>query len=326
MQNRIKVQLELFERRYLDDVVDLWNLVFKGRRYFYPMSRERFEKYILKNRDFNLEGCVVAVSKSRVVGFGLAVIRSSGDYKLDINDLPGFISILFVSPEFRHKGVGTMILNFLEGFILESGKGESQVGYPYNPICFSPGVDMSTYAFRFFLNRGYRLKAASLHMELNLKDFYLREKISRYLETHRRMGITYRICNEKDRESLYKLMDHFPGWYSRVREALESESPREVLVAVHHTKVIGFVGPIWLDDRRGCFTGIGVHPQYRRRKIGTVLFNLLCSKLKEMGASYITLHTGTSNPAQEIYFDAGFKVKSVWATKMLKRLKGCGDK
>jgi hypothetical protein len=35
------------------------------------------------------------------------------------------------------------------------------------------------------------------------------------------------------------------------------------------------------------------------------------------------LHTGTANPAQAIYFDAEFKVRSVWATKMVKKLYPC---
>ncbi len=320
MITRSKVKIEQFEKDDLEQVLKLWNISLKNQKYFYPMSHERFETAILKNKNFDPKGCLVARSNSKIVGFGLGVIRSEKVFMTDIENLPGFISVLLVHPAFRGQGIGTSILEAIEKFLCEKGKKVSQVGYPYNPISFAPGVDMSTRAFLFFLNLGYRLQAASLHMEMDLRFFRLREKIRRFRKEHEKDGIIYRICDRQDVEALLRFMKTFPGWYDRVLAAVKSEIPKPVLIAKHMSNVVGFAGPIWVRNGEGHFTGIGVLPKYRRRKIGTVLFNLLCYELKKRGAVHMALHTGTSNPAQEIYFDAGFKVRSVWATRMIKVL------
>ena len=53
---------------------------------------------------------------------------------------------------------------------------------------------------------------------------------------------------------------------------------------------------------------------------GGVLFSVLCRSLKEIGASYMTLFTGETNPARYIYQSAGFKIVKTWAD-MEKKIK-----
>jgi len=40
---------------------------------------------------------------------------------------------------------------------------------------------------------------------------------------------------------------------------------------------------------------------------------MLCSTLKDMGASYMTLFTGETNQARNIYEAAGFHIVRTWA-------------
>lgn len=316
-----QVRVERFKTRDLGHVLNLWNTVFEGREYFYPMKRERFEHMVLEKPNFDPRGCFSARLGSEIIGFGLGAIRTQKTFGVDLDRLPGFLSILLVHPEYRMRGVGTTLLKAVERFLEMKGKGEAQIGYPYNPVSFAPGIEVSEYAFKFFLNRGYRVVSQSLLMERDLRSFTLREKIREFMEKHEGDGIIYHVCDEENRNALLELMNLFPGWYDRVSASFESTPPKPVLIAVRDGEVVGFAGPISVEKGEGHFTGIGVHPKYRRMKIGTVLFNLLCLELKGRGATRVMLHTGTANPAQEIYFDAGFKVKSVWATKMVKKLK-----
>ena len=72
--------------------------------------------------------------------------------------------------------------------------------------------------------------------------------------------------------------------------------------------VCGFAGPLRVERcGRGWFAGIGIHPDYRRRGLGSVLFASLCRELAEMGAAYMTLFTGAEGAARRIYEAAGFR-------------------
>ena len=59
---------------------------------------------------------------------------------------------------------------------------------------------------------------------------------------------------------------------------------------------------------RGWFCGIFTDPEYERRGIATVLFNLLMQEFIAEGATFSTLFTGVENHAQRIYLRTGFRV------------------
>lgn len=51
-----------------------------------------------------------------------------------------------------------------------------------------------------------------------------------------------------------------------------------------------------------------------------VLFHLMCAEFQKRGAKFGTLHTGLRNPAQEIYFRAGYRVRHLVDYCLVKRL------
>ena len=71
--------------------------------------------------------------------------------------------------------------------------------------------------------------------------------------------------------------------------------------------------PLLLESGRGFFAGIGVHSEYRKYGLGKSLFSTLCQSLKDIGAGYMTLFTGETNPARRIYASAGFKIVKTWS-------------
>ena len=151
-------------------------------------------------------------------------------------------------------------------------------------------------------------------METTFAEFELRKEIENNIEDNRSRGILFGFCKAGHREALCKFMEAlFPGgWEASVKSCLDGNPPYPVLVATDGPAVVGFAGPVRVGtDGSSSFTGIGTHPDYRRGKIGTVLFNLMCAEFKKRGVVRNTLHTGLNNPAQEIYFGAGYRVRQL---------------
>ena len=149
----------------------------------------------------------------------------------------------------------------------------------------------------------------------------------RFIQENEEGGVKFGLCEKDYRQALLEFMKttFSESWTEAVRASLKGEAPYPVVVATCGEKVIGFAGLISVtEEGRGVFCGINTLPEYRRRKIGTVLFNLLCQEFKIRGADYIPLWTGLANPAQEIYFSAGFKVKSVFDFNMTKHFSNPG--
>ena len=300
----------------LTHVMDLWQRVFAGRKYDFRMDETGFRQRVLAHPDFDPDGAFTANVEGRVVGYVLAVAPKSGE--------TGYLSVLMVESDYRRQGVGGRLLDAAEGFLAARGCTEMRIGYKGNPITFATGVDMKTPAYTFFLNQGFRNRGSvSLFMETTFADFELREDIEDYIEDNRSRGILFGMCDAGHREALCRFMEAlFPGgWEASVKSCLDGNPPYPVLVATDGPTVVGFAGPVHVGrDGSGGFTGIGTHPDYRRGKIGTVLFNLMCAEFKKRGVVRNTLHTGLNNPAQEIYFGAGYRVRQLVDYGLVKRL------
>ena len=159
----------------LAPVMDLWQRVFAGRKYDFRMDEAGFRKRVLAHPDFDPEGALIARVESRVVGFALALAPGPGE--------TGYLSVLMVDSDFRHKGVGGMLLDAAEGFLAGRGSTEMRIGYKGNPISFATGVDVKTPAYTFFLNWGFRNRGSlSLFMETTFAEFELREEIEGFIE------------------------------------------------------------------------------------------------------------------------------------------------
>jgi len=70
--------------------------------------------------------------------------------------------------------------------------------------------------------------------------------------------------------------------------------------------VIGYYG-LWHVLDEGHITNIAVHPEYRRRGIGSQLLAHMISSAEQCGIFHLTLEVRTSNiPAQGLYAKHGF--------------------
>jgi ribosomal protein S18 acetylase RimI-like enzyme len=302
-----------WNRAFDTGVVDLWHEVFSGSRDDFKMDPRKFEA-VTSNSSFSAEGAQVATKDHRVVGFVLAT---------DTDEL-AFLSVLMVHPDFRKQGIGASLLRRSEDFVRARGKEEIRVSYKGNPISFATGADVSTPGYYYLVNNGYRNDGSlSLLMDLTFDKFEWREEIDRYISGNNANGIRFSLCGNEHRDGLVDFMSAvFPGgWEASVNAHLVGDSPYPVMVAAEGKRVVGFAGPIRVSDGGvGGFTGIGTHPDFRRRKIGMVLFNLMCAEFKKRGATRSTLHTGLNNPAQEIYLGSGYRVRTLLDYSLIKKL------
>lgn len=314
--NADKYEIVPFEESDLQPVLSIWQEAFSDRVYDFQMNEVGFRQKVLNHPSFDPNGASVARVEARAVGFALAVTPEDGE--------AGFLSVLAVHPAYRQKGIGAALLNRAEEFLKTLGRAEIRVGYRGNPISFAAGADVRTPGYYFLLNRGFRNRGSlSLFMEIDLNGYEWPREVSGFVEDNKTGGVRFGLCDEDHREALCRLMEErfSGGWGASIARALEGEPPYPVFVATDGPKVIGFSGPVRAQPGgRGGFTGIGTHPDYRRRKIGTVLFHLMCAEFKRRGAKYSTLHTGLHNPAQEIYLGAGFKVRHLTDYDLVKRL------
>lgn len=105
------------------------------------------------------------------------------------------------------------------------------------------------------------------------------------------------------------------SWHDEIMNNQNSEKPLPLLVALDENLVVGFTGPLKVEnDGRGYFAGIGILEEYRKNGIGKLLFFNLCQELKNIGSKYMTFFTGTTNPARYIYLSAGFNVVETFVT------------
>lgn len=298
--------------------LQLWNKSVADGEFRTLIDKAFFDRAV-GDANFDPEGFFVAQAEGKPIGFGLGAVWRRAVSGLEVSAFPGFVPFVLVDAACRRRRVGSRLLERVEDFLRGKGKEEAQVGHVYCPVAFGVDVHMGSYPMLFFLNRGYKILTQSLLMRRELSNFKLPQKVQDYVAQHQEEGITYSLCSSQDEELLSFVGDVVgsPGW----REALTA-SPNPTVVGRFNSKIIAFMGPLGAGkDGSGQFTGIGVHLDFRRRHIASVIFALGCKQMKKSGATFSELTTHIDNPAQRVYFAAGYRVKVVLADKMVKKLR-----
>lgn len=242
-----------------------------------------------------------------------------------------YITFLGVRREHRRRGTGSELLGCLEELLLKKpGVNRTEIVF-FNPMNCSwripgghgadhpnaPGIDVSTGAYLFFKNNGYRDYAMQNSYYRSLNGYQIPREAELTEQRLLSEGITFEIYDPQRHQGLESLMKGFdnPLWEREIMsEVKKGKKGRPVLIVSDRGKAAGFTGPLDAEESgRGYFTGIGVSEEYRGRGIAKVLFCKLCMELKRMDASFMTLFTGETNPARNIYEAAGFRIVKTWA-------------
>lgn len=304
----------------------LWNRCCgPGKLVYQPLDPDTFRAVLVEP--------VPGVSKiNRVVRYGGQVIGyAAGTYK-DQGE-QGYVTIVLVDEGYRRRGIGTALLKQVEADLRQlagSRLNRFEVIF-FNPVALnwivpgtpshdhpnSPGVDVACDGYLFLKNQGYRDIVYQNSYYQPLDDYRYPEEIQMRLQRLAEQDIHIAIYDPAIHYGMEELLDDLGSedWRQIVMTNIAPDGPQHpVIIVEHEHKVCGFTGPISVQPSgRGYFAGIGIHSAYRGRGAGKVLFSALCLNLKTIGASFMTLFTGETNPARNIYEAAGFKIVRTWA-------------
>jgi len=95
------MRIRTFDTRDIPEFVSFWNHSFSHERLFVPLAEETFRTRVLGRTAFRPEGLRIARISGDIVALGHGARK--GD--------EGFLSLLYVAPEFRGRGIGARLLD-----------------------------------------------------------------------------------------------------------------------------------------------------------------------------------------------------------------------
>jgi GNAT superfamily N-acetyltransferase len=315
------------QKKHLSDAASLWNdaIEKQGQDYQdYIISYERLA-YIMEERNFLPSGALVAIENGEIVGFALGYVQTV-DFRKDggLETYPGRLAGLAVRQDRWRQGIGRALLEAVEDVLRKEGRSAIAFQTYRMPVKLVHGIYVDTVPYRFLLSCGYQPLGHELRLRNELTTFRLTEDIHRRRKELASEGIIYRWYEPSDRENLLEFMtQHFSsGWRTSIQRGMDLDPPAKILLAVNSGRIVAFMGPFYWGEpgQRGGFSSPGVHPDFRRRGIGTVLFHLGLDYLKSVRASYTEYGTGVTNPARFMYFRSGAKLLSVYCSDFCKEL------
>ena len=283
-------------------IVPLWNQCMIRD----PINLNNFRLKILLDENFDPEGATIVEYNKKIVGFCLAIRRRYPYYGIGLEEGVGWITVLFVHPDYRGKGLGQSLLEKSELFLKDKGVKEILVS-PYTPNYIIPGIDIDSYndAFNLFIKSGYKKNKKAYGMGRSLLDFQPSEEIKQRCKNLEKQNIKILNFESKFTISLLEfLRKDYPGDLFRyVVETLKSHPNCDnFFIAVKDEKVIGFsqfngehFGPLAISPD---FSGIG---------IGTCLYHHTAIHMKEMGERNLWL-AWTTGHAKDFYHKMGLRV------------------
>lgn len=316
-----------YHSSYRDQVYQLWNLA-AIRQGFVSLLAEEFDCLITNHPYFSETYAFLLTEGETVYGF---TCGCEGE------DLPrgkerGYFTCLLLHPDMETASNAKILLKALEEAFVKAGKTTIVCNF-FNPMRLpwtipntkdcqhnnAPGIALDLFLYQWMKEYGYQDKARECAMYLNMDDFTMPNEILEKEKVAALEGYTIEWYDERIHKELVSMVDSMgnPMWSQEVPYAAKQIN---MIVAVKDHCVVGFTGPVYPEKTgRGYFAGIAVAQAHERHGLGTLLFYRLCQEEKAAGARYMSLFTGEDNHAQNIYKQAGFVVKRIFAV-MVKEL------
>ncbi len=263
----------------------------------------------------------------------------------------GYLSYICVDAAFRRRGIASALCDKLEGSLFSQPSVEKIEAVFHNPVhlpwyipntdgdwhpCL-PGVDRQSGVYSLLKKRGWIEFATQNSYYRKMADYADKQNIADARERLLGEGIELTLFDGSRHYGLPELFDNIGnlGWKANVLSHLD----RPIVVAVDlntrdaegRALVVSYTGPLSKENNpaylagldttnrtRGGFCGIGTRTEYRGRGIGKPVFCSMCAQHRdgiggESGADFMSLYTGTENPARKIYESAGFSVVRTFA-------------
>lgn len=320
------LEIKAFDESYIPGIVSLWNRSCTDEMPYKPFTAESFRKKFIENTNFEDEGTFVGVEDDEVIGFANGLYLKEFLPGQTHENTPGYLTFVLVKKEFRRRGYGSALLESVERFLRAIGKKKAQVIF-FNPINLewyipgtgnrhdhpnAPGADIDGPGFEFLLAKGYTVRTKEVSLHLDLEEFRLGEKAAAKIDELKAKGVEISYYDSRIHHSLDELFDALRNedWRKGVKDNLQLP----LVVASDQGKIVAFAGPIKVQESgRGWFVGVGTHPEYEGRGIGTSVYLTLLDGFKRHGAKFSTIFTGIENPALKMYDRAGYSKVKTWA-------------
>lgn len=283
-------------------VIDLWNATL----YRDMISPERFRLMVVLDPNLDPEGFLVAEHQGQVAGFLLGLVRRQPMEGLGLQADRGWITALAVHPACQRQGLGGALLGMaLDWF---RGKARRRIDVsPYVPYYFMPGPDVDAYpgGVRVLEQHGFEVFSRCVGMSRSLYDFRTPPDVQASEAKARAGGIRIEFMDPRYLASLMAFLgQHFPGdWPRAIRERIQRRDPwDEILVCLDGERVVGFAQ--YEGERFGPF---GVAPEYRSKRLGTLLFYKAGERMKQKLRRHLWLAWSAGDP-QRFYERHGLKI------------------
>lgn len=311
-----------WNEQYRQEVIDLWNKEAVKDSYK-EMTEEDFSRIFTNHANFDPACTFVWLEDGRVTGFACGC---TGD-ELPLGDVAGYITCIVLDSGSEKQDRYAELLQAMERRFLELGKKQSEVLF-FNPMQLpwyipdtdrhehnnAPGLPVGSELHQFLLQQGYAERATQCAMYLKLGTFEVPDSILAKEEKAAAEGYAVELLDIGKHTGLAEMLDTLgnPLWKREIGSSAESHTP--VVIAAHEGKTVGFAGPVIRQPNgRGYFAGIGVMPEHEGHGLGSSLFFRLCEAFQNIGTDYMSLYTGSNNPAIRIYEKAGFSTVKTFA-------------
>ncbi|MEC0248705.1 GNAT family N-acetyltransferase [Paenibacillus chitinolyticus] len=315
--------IESWNPSYSDAVIRLWNTEAVKDGYK-ELTGRSFNEIFLSSPYFDKDNTfVMREEDGTVTGFACGC---TGD-DLPLGAVAGYITCIVLSEDYQTDANYRLLLEALEERFRQLGKKQADVLF-FNPMMLpwyipdtpghehnnAPGVQAVSRLYGFLLGEGYIERARECAMYLNLSAFSIPDEIRAKEERTAADGYTVGLFDPARHEGIEAMLQGFdnPLWQKEIAAGTANGVP--VVIAAHRGQAVGFAGPVIRQESgRGYFAGIGVHPDHEGHGLGSLLFFKLCEAFKGIGTEYMSLYTGSTNPAIRIYEKAGFKTVKQFA-------------
>ena len=310
------------------DILRLWNTA--GAKIGYaPQTPKGLDALMLKLPEFCPQHTFLLEDEGKITGF---VNGTTGD-SLFRGDVRGYLSCVILEDGYNTFDNTKLLLDALEASFKALGKTESAVTC-FNPVRLPwiipgtpghqhnnmPGIAKDIPLFDYMLKLGYTQAGTEQAMYAPMTEFEIPEEV---LESEKKLNAAGRYVDyytEGTHTGLDEMVEslHNTMWSAEIPAS--GHSGMKMLVGLEGNTVTGFAGPVYPEPTgRGYFAGIAVGPEYRGKGYGKIMFYKLCRAERDCGAQYMSLFTGTDNPARFIYMKAGFEARRYFAI-MIKEL------
>ena len=304
------MRIHAFSPDDIPEIVGFWNRSFSHERLFVPLTEELFRARILGRAAFRPEAMRTARVGGDIVGIGHASRKGR----------EGFLSLLYVAPQFRRRGIGSRLLDELEEWwgALPRVRAGAVIFDPIYGVDFD---DRRTWGGPRMPYWGASEGLAPLACDVETRNFMVRRG---FVSADADYSMLVCGLRTRDEDTLNRRERFNIGGRDYEIRVVENSSVRQksYRFEVPHRACQLRVGAralgecMWFafDEDMAIIYDFYLLPEGRGKGLGRAVLLRCLADIKDAGLDQCDLTTGSRRNARavKIYRMAGFRVERVW--------------